>query len=466
MHKKIFLTLIFLSSSFSISCSNKFANYAYDFWTEVRSNFALTNEHNEQIQHQLNIYLANKRQIEKSFTEAAPYMFFIKEAIKQNKLPMEMLLLPMIESEYKPFAHSWAGASGIWQMMPGTASGLNLKINWWIDERRSIVKSTNAAMQYLTYLNNFFENNWLLAIASYDSGAGTVQKAIKKANSTNFWQLQLPRETQNYIPKLLALRQIIKSPSKYGIKLPNINNQPYFRTIKISKQLSLQEVAAMINITTKKIYHLNPEYRRWSTPPKGHYFINIPIEKVKEFNQKIASYKVAKHQNLKKYKIKHGESINSIAKKTNIKVSHLIEINQLNSTLIKKGHSILIPTRQTKIKGLNLAKSIKVRGENLPGPRRLTYIAKKTDSIYGIAKKFHVNPKELIYWNQLKNKIHPGETIVIWKNPYKIPKTYIVKKHDSLIKIAKKYNISIKSIQRKNNIRNNIIKLNQELQLR
>jgi membrane-bound lytic murein transglycosylase D len=466
MHKKIYLTLILISSAFSISCSNQLPRYNNDFWQEIRYNFTIKKQENNAISKQLKQYIANKKSFEKSLKDASPYMFFIKEEIKKEKLPMELILLPMVESEYKPFAHSWAGASGIWQMMPGTASGLNLKINWWIDERRSITKSTKAALHYLKYLNDFFNNNWLLAIAGYDSGAGTVQKAIKKANHKDFWQLPLPRETQNYLPKLFALKEIIQNPEKYGITLPKIPNKPYFISTHTSKQIPIQKIAQTINISTKQMYNLNPQYRRWSTAPKSNNNLLIPIEKASIFHKKITTIKQHKTTNLKKYKIKPGDSINLIAKKNDIKVSHLLEINKLKSTLIKKGHYLLLPSNHLKINGLNREKTIKIRGDNLPGPKRLTYIVKKHDTIKSIAKKFNIAPRELKYWNQLKTKLKSGSKLTVWKNPNKTPKKYTVKKRDNLLKISKKYKISVKSIKRKNHLKNNIIKLNQELILR
>ena len=466
MHKKIYLTFILISSAFSISCSNQLPSYNNNFWQDVRYNFSLKKQDNKEISKQLQLYIINKRSFEKSLQNATPYMFFIKEEIKKEKLPMELILLPMVESDYKPFAHSWAGASGIWQMMPGTASGLNLKIDWWIDERRSITKSTKAALHYLKYLNNFFDNNWLLAIASYDSGAGTVKKAITKANHNDFWQLPLPRETQNYLPKLFALKEIIQNPEKYGITLPQIPNKPYFISTHTSKQIPIQKIAQLIHISTKQMYNLNPQYRRWSTAPNSNNNLLIPIEKANIFHKNIAKLKNHKNKKLKKYKIRSGDSINLIAKKNKIKVSHLLEINKLNSTLIKRGNYLLLPSKHIKINGLNKEKTIKIRGDNLPGPKRLTYITKQHDTAQRIAKKFNIKTRELIYWNQLKTKIKPGAKLVIWKNPNKIPKTYIVKSRDSLFKISKKYKISVQSIKRKNHLKTNTIRLNQELKLR
>lgn len=184
-----------------------------DLWSVLQHQFTLNHyENNPAVKAQIEWFLKRKKYIYKLAENAQPYLYYILTQVDKRKLPAEMVLLPMIESAYDPFAFSSAGASGLWQMMPGTASGFGLKQNWWYDGRRDIVASTNAALDYLSYLQSFFNGNWLLAIAAYDSGEGTVlsatRKNIAKGEPTDFWSLNLPRETQAYIPKLLALAEI------------------------------------------------------------------------------------------------------------------------------------------------------------------------------------------------------------------------------------------------------------------
>ena len=196
-------------------------------------------------------------------------------------------MIPFVESKYEVFAYSSAGAVGIWQLMPGTATGQGLKINWWYDGRRDLMTSTRAALDYLSYLYEFFNQDWLHAIAAYDAGEGTIYNAIKRnrqqAKQTDLWHLSLPKETQRYIPKLLAISAIIADPETYGVELPLVSSDPYFSVIDIKQQIDMQHAANLADIPILTLRYLNPGFKRWATDPLGPHQLIIPIAQSEQF---------------------------------------------------------------------------------------------------------------------------------------------------------------------------------------
>ncbi|OYV55112.1 MAG: lytic transglycosylase, partial [Legionella sp. 21-45-4] len=229
-------------------------------WEVIRKQFSLNHELNRpEVQNQLRWLIAHPSYLNE-LARAEPYIYHIVNEIKKRHLPGELAIIPMIESSFDPFAYSGAGAAGLWQLMPGTGTDLGLKRDWWFDARRSIGPSTDAALNYLTYLHKFFHGNWILAIAAYDSGEGTMSRIIKKSNqtyqNTQFWSLQVPNETKAYIPRLLALAEVIQNPERYHVKLPDIPHTPYFEEVNIGSQIDLNNAAKLAGITYQDLIKL------------------------------------------------------------------------------------------------------------------------------------------------------------------------------------------------------------------
>lgn len=235
----LFCNLIFLGIS-----NVAIARSIPDVWDVLRSEFTLNHEVTRpEVQEQIRWLVAHPSYLHKVSRQSEPYIYHILAEIRKRKLPGELALLPMIESAYDPFAYSGAGAAGLWQLMPRTGSDLGLKQDWWFDGRRSIGPSTDAALNYLLYLNKYFSGHWVLAIAAYDSGEGTISRAIKAysppGRAVDFWTLPVPRETKVYVPRFLALAEIIKNPARYRVSLPNIPYLPYFAEVNIGSQIDL-----------------------------------------------------------------------------------------------------------------------------------------------------------------------------------------------------------------------------------
>ncbi len=473
-HPKMILFMLLFQCLIYSGCSQYAAlspqnNAKKNLWPAIQASFTLTDEtYHPRVIEKIKWYQSHQSTLERALIRAKPYLYFIHHAIQTNHLPGELILVPIIESEYSPFAYSWAGATGLWQLMPGTGSGMHLKINWWLDERRDIIQSTHAALNYTSYLKDFFDGDFLLALAAYDSGAGRIQSALKTQHQTDFWSLKLPRETADYIPKLLALKAMIQHPETYKIQLPFVSNQPYFKAITMHKPIDLHQAAQLAHISTNEMRQLNPAFRRWSTLPKGEYTLLLPINRYDTFvhNLHLMHFGTPAKQ-ITRHQVKPHENLSSIAAQHGLSVRRLSEINQLHSAQLKPGQYILIP-RQTphKLPGFSTDQTLKIAADHAPGPQRYVHLIHPNESLQSIAKSFGVNPKELMFWNQLKKpeKIKPGNHLVIWKKSKNTTQTkfYVVRKGDNLSKICARLDCSIQAVRRHNNLSNiDHLKINQ-----
>lgn len=261
-----------------------------NIWSALTDEFSLNHEvHKPEVQKQIKWIKKHPEYITHAAKQSKPYLYHILKELKKRNMPGELALIPIIESEFDPFSSSSAGASGIWQLMPKTAIEFGVIKSWWVDGRKSITPSTNAALNYLTYLHRFFHGNWILAVAAYDSGERTVSRAVKRSHRKQFWSLQLPHETKAYIPKLLALSEVIQHPERYHIQLPNIPEEPYFQEVEIGGRIDLNHIAKLAKIPSHDLLLLNPGFKTWSTLPSRPYKLLIPTTHIKDFNRNLAN---------------------------------------------------------------------------------------------------------------------------------------------------------------------------------
>jgi membrane-bound lytic murein transglycosylase D len=255
----------------------------------MRKNYDITNtkEHIENSENQPSVqkyveqYSREEEKLQKITHQASPYLFYVIDQIEKRDLPGELALLPMIESAYLPNVTSPKGAAGLWQFIPGTGRDFGLKQNKWFDGRRDVKLSTIAALNYLESLHEEFGNDWMLALAAYNAGPGTVRKAIKKnlkkGLSTSFWALNLPKETREYVPKFLALAQVVGNPEKHDIDLPELDNKPYFSHVNTGKTQDIKKIAVMADMDLKELKRLNPAFKTFSTLSKGKNELLLPV---------------------------------------------------------------------------------------------------------------------------------------------------------------------------------------------
>jgi membrane-bound lytic murein transglycosylase D len=447
-------------------------HYHYSIWKNLSSHFAFKKDYTQPlVQQQIHFIKKNPHYLTSLTESAKPYIYYIFEQLKKRHMPAEIACLPMIESAYNPFLYSHQGATGIWQMMPGTASGLGLKIDWWYDSRRDIIDSTNAALDYLSYLHRFF-NNWQLAIAAYNAGEGTVQDAIdfnkEQGKPTDFWHLSLPAETKTYLPKLLAITAMM-SDSPFAKKhLSPVSNRPYLKAVTIDKQYNLSVLANLSDISEQSLRDLNPGFRRFSTGPGDHRRFLIPLEKYSTFEHNLSTY-TGRIVTWRHHLVENGENLSSLAKQYQTTINIIKEVNHLSNDQLQLGQVLLIPESITHHAPDRNTTNEVIAEDNLPGPTRILYLVERQDTLSSIATRFNVKAREIRYWNQLhSSRLSIGQALIIWKKHTTFKPNYFihtVRRGENLITIAKRFNVDVKQVREENNLKRNQIKINQKLHI-
>src|SRR5690554_1001613 len=259
-----------------------------DVWQRIRDGFGVSDYRNlhPETQSRLTWFVNNPEYVNKVVEQARPYLYYIVDELDRREMPLEIALLPIVESGYQPFALSSGQAAGIWQFIPATGRVFGLEQNWWYDGRRDVIQSTTAALDYLQKLHNDF-NDWELAIAAYNAGEGTVSRAIKRNQEaglpTDFWSLELPAETTAYLPKLFAVAHLVKQPAQYDLQLSPIANEPYLSVVNVGSQIDLALAADLADITLDELSLLNPGFSRWATAPQGPHQLVLPKAKAPSF---------------------------------------------------------------------------------------------------------------------------------------------------------------------------------------
>ena len=317
-------------------------------WDDIRANMKLdTQLSNPEVRKQLLWFLSRRDLLNTFFNDAKPFIGYVYQQTRLRNMPSEFALLPMIESSYKPTAYSSAGAAGMWQMMPGTASSYGLNINWWYDSRADVITSTNAALDFLTMLHSNLNNNWQLAAAAYNVGQGALLSAQKRnkriGRPTDFWSLPLPSETKNYVPKLLALTEIIRNPEKYHVKLPYIPAETYFASVTMSSQIDLAEIAHFSETPVSIIHALNSGMRRWATNPDSAYTLLIPQDKLEVFKKNIRNAVGHAHISWQYHEVRYNETLEKIAHNYRVRSSLIRRSNQLKSADLTPNQGLLVP---------------------------------------------------------------------------------------------------------------------------
>ena len=382
------------------------------------------------------------------------YLFHTLSRAQELDLPVELALLPFVESEFDPYAKSVDGATGIWQFMPATGKEWGLKSNWWYDGKKDVLASTEAALKFLSYLHQKFDEDWLLAMAAYNTGPSRVNRAIRKNKMQDkgirFWDLDLPKETTAYVPKLLVLCELINNPKSFEVNLPSIANRPYFQRVKIPGQLDLMQAADLAGLKPETIYELNPGFNQWATDPSGPHYLLLPIGVSDRFITQLESLDENDLVRWDRYKIRRGDSLSRIASRYKIEVAVLKEINGMNDDLIIAGKEIMVP------RGSAWA--------DKQSPREQLYIVLKGDTLWNISRKFKVSIEDLVLWNELnlEKPLQINQEIKIFSRYERIRQDlpsrelrtmlYPVKSGDTISRIASKFEISPQKIQEWNEI--------------
>jgi len=319
-----------------------------DLLARLHAGFKLDASRGQQeINQQLKGFVGHPDGLERSFGHAKPYLYHIVTQLEARGMPLEIALLPIVESSFEPYAYSNSRAAGLWQFVPGTGARFGLKQDWWYDGRRDVVESTRAALDYLEYLHDEFNGDWLIAIAAYDCGEGTVKRAMKKNRAAgrplDFWSLPLTTEAHIYIPKLLAMRRLIATPERFAVAFSPIANQPYFTRVATQGQINMKLAAQLAGMTAEELYELNPAFHRWATDPAGPHFLLLPVNSSAVFEQNLAQLSAEQRIGVAHYTVRKGDSVASIARRFDTSVTAVRDLNAIHADRIAVGSDLRVP---------------------------------------------------------------------------------------------------------------------------
>jgi len=449
-----------------------------NIWERVRKGMTIDIPDLKRMRVQRDWYEKHQAYLDRVVTRATPFLFLIVEEIEKRNMPMELVLLPIVESAYDPFAYSHGRASGMWQFVPGTGKHYGLKQNWWYDGRRDVIESTRASLDYLQYLHKHFKGDWLHALAAYNSGEGNVARAIKRNKKKNkpidFWNLKLPKETKAYVPKLLALADLLANEDNFKLKWKKVSNTQLLTKVETDGQLDIAFAAKLADISVDEFYKLNPGFNRWSTPPAGPHHLLLPLDKAEGFLKKLAASDPSERVKWVRYKVKRGDSLILVAKKHNTTPKTLRSVNNIRGNLIRAGDKLLIPTASHSLAAYSLSSDSRLdaRQKIQRGDNKVNYKVRSGDSFWKISRQYKVNLRKLAAWNGMAptDPLKVNQKLVIWTKESKQPITaiashtvslnkhnrlrkinYRVRKGDSLSRISNKFSVKVKDLKRWNN---------------
>lgn len=403
-----------------------------DLWARIKQGYAMPDAASQYTTTQEAWYASRPDYVKRMIDRSQRYLFHIVEEVQKRGMPTEIALLPMIESAFNPQANSRSRASGIWQFIPSTGKNYGLKQNWWVDNRRDVTAATNAALDYLQKLHGMF-GTWDLALAAYNAGEGTVQRAIERNRRqglpTDYQNLNLPLETRNYVPKLQAIKNIVTDPEKFGLNIGSIPNRPYFARVTTPKQIDAKLAAQLAEISFEEFSSLNPSYNRPVITSTGEkHQILLPVWAADRFAENLANYDKPL-TSWQTYNAKRGERMDHIAQKFGMNVSQLRDVNGLSSTnKLRKPQAMLVPAVYN---GKPLSDASEVQSDSInvaemennntidqsdepSGGRSLIHKVKNGETLQSLAKKYGTSTKNLMRVNHLKNaKVKVGQSLTI-----------------------------------------------------
>lgn len=458
-----------------------------DLWRYITNRSTLKASNQKQLYWHIDWFKKNPDYLTRVTKRAKPYLHLIVQEVEKAGLPLEIALLPIVESAYYPFSYSHGTASGLWQFIPSTGKLYGLKDNWWYDGRRDVLASTKAAVKYLKNLNKLFKGDWLLAIAAYNSGPGRVQRAIrdnkKQGRPTDFWHLKLPNETKGYVPRLLAVTELIKHPEKYAQTITPVKNEPALSAIQLKTQFDLALIAEWSDISLEDLYTLNPGLKRWATPSKGNYTLLLPNKNMDLFQKSMLANPDLPRLEWIRHLVKQGDSLSLLAKKYATTMAQIISVNQLDDHLIKVGDYLIVPIakKDANVYSSSESEREKSRLNARKNGHKVIHLVVTGDSLWSISRKYQVSINNIVKWNHIKRSepLKLGKKLVLWQSNVVSNQDlssvtslgididrkviYRVKSGDNLSTIAAKFGVSIKQIKQWNRLTNKPLQPGQKL---
>jgi membrane-bound lytic murein transglycosylase D len=388
-----------------------------DLWDRIRAGYAMPDLDDPLVAKWEKFYSERPEYMARIVDRSGKYMFYIVTELERRGMPLEIALLPMIESAFNPIANSSAKASGIWQFIPSTGTSYGMKQDWWSDSRRDIVKATNGALDYLSNLNGMF-GDWQLALASYNWGEGSVGRAVQKAKARNldgsYLSLDMPAETRNYLPKLQAVKNIIRNPAAFGITIATIPNEPYFKTITLANPIDLKRAAQLAEMTEADFVALNPAHNRPVIGGSSEYQVLLPATKADSFLAQLETSEKPRVSWMA-YRTRVGDRIEALAQRFGTSVTALKSVNGIRSvaSTLPAGYHLLVPTDGPSEDALgSIQNAVFTKFPEYVPPR--VHTVRRGDTFAGIAKRYGVKPATLAQWNRMgKQTARAGQTLYV-----------------------------------------------------
>ena len=444
-----------------------------DLLDQVAMAFELPQPEHALIDRERDWYASHPEYLTRVFTRAQRYLPHVAAELERRGMPADLSLLPVVESAYDPFAYSHGRAAGLWQFIPGTGRRYGLKQTWWYDGRRDVVESTRAALDYLQDLHDRFEGDWLNAVAAYNSGEGHVARAIarnKKAGKpTDFFSIRkmLPKETRTYVPKLLAITQIVSQPHRFNVQLPPVVDKPFFASVDTNGQIDMALAAELAGVDTDELYALNPGINRWATDPAGPHRLLVPVDAKDAFAQRLDELGERDRVKWTRHRIRNGETLGQLARRFRTTTAVLREVNNLRGNMIRSGQYLMIPHATRSMKSYTQtadARAARTQARQRKGTKT-THEVRAGESFWSIAQRYGVGVRNLAAWNAMapRDTLSVGHKLVVWRQDAPVTATqptngrirrvtYTVRRGDSLARISQKFRVTVGQLLKWNKI--------------
>jgi membrane-bound lytic murein transglycosylase D len=456
-----------------------------DMLDRIRVGFALPQVQHYAVDREVEWYRSRPDFLDRTFRRGERYLYHIITEIERRGMPLELALLPVVESAFNPVAYSRSRASGLWQFIPSTGKHYGLAQNWWIDERRDVLLATDAALNYLQYLHRYFNGDWFLAIAAYNGGEGTLSRAVSRnaaaGRPTDFFSLDLRTETRDYVPKLLAISRLVANPAAYGLQFSSMPNRPYFDVVDPGRQVNLGDAADLAGISRDDMFALNPAFNRMSTPPNGPHRLLLPVANAEPFRLAVASEAgaarlaaaapVVEPPRDTRHRVRRGETLSSIARKHGVSVASLQKANNLRGSVIHPGTNLVIPRGGSAASAATVAAArpevaaqVAERTPAAAAAQPRVHTIKSGDTLWGVARQHGVTVPALAAANDLttNSRLTVGTRLQIPGGGAAASTaaanettrmTYKVQRGDTLSQIAERFNVSVRQLMTWNQIR-------------
>ena len=391
-----------------------------DLWERMRRGFAMPDLEQEQVREREQWYGARPDYIERMTARSNKYLFHIVEELERRNMPTELALLPFVESAFNPQAVSSASAAGMWQFMPATGKDFDLKQNMFRDDRRDVLASTRAALDYLERLNRQF-NDWHLALAAYNWGQGNVARAVKRNQAqglgTGYTEINLPQETRQYVPKLQAIKNIVANPARFRAQLPRIGNHPFFDAVPIQRDIDVGKVAELAGVSERDLRQLNPSINKPMFMAAAHPSVLLPWDNAAQFEARLATH-AGPLASWTAWKAPRDMSVAQAAEQHGIEADTLRELNQIPPRMLVKAGSTLLVPRSGRL-DVDVPVQLADHGQLMLQEEirlvRTLVKARKGETIALLAQRYQVSADKVADWNDLKPgaKLKPGQKLVL-----------------------------------------------------